>query len=119
MINIETNELSPFIKSEKELENAHEAFAIGNHGKARVCARRAIGYVTEFYLEQHEELLPLYGKSFMNNLRGIINDKNIPSEIRELAQKLIARPEFDEITGNEAIEYAEKIIEYFKKKIVQ
>ncbi len=116
MNKINTNGLSAFTAADNELRKAAEAFEIGNHGKARVCARRAVGYVAEFYLQSHPELIPLYGRSFMNNLRGIAADENVPDEVRNYAEKLIVHPEFDEIKGNEAIDLANKIIAYFKEK---
>lgn len=39
-----------FKKIEKEFASAREALKIGNDGKARVCARRAVGYATEWFL---------------------------------------------------------------------
>ncbi len=117
MNKINVNGLSAFTAADNELRKAAEAFETGNHGKARVCARRAVGYVAEFYLQTHRELLPLYGRSFMNNLRGIAADENVPDEVRSCAEKLIVHPEFDEIKGDEAINLANKIIAYFKGKI--
>jgi hypothetical protein len=111
------NSLSPLLKADNELNKAQEAFEIGNHGKARVCARRAIGFIVEEYLKTHEEMLPLYGKSFMNNVRGIANDEQLPDEIREAAQQLIVRPEFDEIPGDEAIRLAKVVTKYFSDKL--
>lgn len=112
-----TNSLSPLLKAENELNKAKEASDIGNHGKARVCARRAIGFVVEKYLDTHKELIPLYGKSFMNNVRGIANDEQLPEKIRKAAGQLVARPEFDELEGNEAIKLAKTIIDFFTKSM--
>jgi hypothetical protein len=112
-----TNSLSPLLKADNEINKAREAFEIGNHGKARVCARRAIGFIVEEYLKTHEYLLPLYGKSFMNNLRGIANDEQLPDKIRNAAQQLVVRPKFDEIPGDKAIQFAKIVMKYFGDKL--
>ncbi len=100
-----------FANARKELANAQKADREGNHGKARTCARRAIGFVVGVWLEENPD--PRYGKSFMNHLRGIVADEKIPEEIKEAAKELIKRPHFDEILGEEAIESANEIIDYF------
>ncbi len=97
----------------KELKNAAKAEAEGNHGKARTCARRAIGFVVGVWLEENPD--PRYGKSFMNHLRGIAADEKIPDEIKAAAKELIKRPQCDEINGNEAIENANIVIDYFSE----
>ena len=51
----------------------------------------------------------------MNHLRGILADEKIPDEIKEAAQELVKPPQFDKILGEEAIESANEIIDYFKK----
>ncbi len=99
----------------KELANAEKASNEGNHGKARTCARRAVGFVVGVWLEENPD--SRYGKSFMNHLRGIVADEAIPPEIKEAAQELIKRPHFDEILGDEAMESANTIIDYFAEKL--
>ena len=104
---------SALANARKELANAKKAHDEGNHGKARTCARRAVGFVVGVWLEDNPDRR--YGKSFMNHLRGILADEKIPDEIKEAAQELVKRPQFDEILGEEAIESANEIIDYFKK----
>jgi hypothetical protein len=99
--------------AEKELRNAVKATEEGNHGKARTCARRAVGFVVGVWLEENPDAR--YGKSFMNYLRGIVADEKMPERIKNAAYELIKRPHFDEILGGEAIENANAIIEYFTK----
>ncbi len=117
MNKINAKGLSPFVSAENELRNAAEALKIGNHGKARVCSRRAVGMVVDYYLKNNEKLRPIYGNSFMNNVRGIAADSGIPQKIKSLAEKLIAHTGPDEISGDESIDYANRIIEFYKGKI--
>ncbi len=106
---------SALANAHKELRNAEKANTEGNHGKARTCARRAIGFVVGVWLEENPD--PRYGRSFMNHLRGIIADEKMPEEIKEATRELLKRPQFDEILGDEAIESANVVIDYFVEKL--
>ena len=102
---------SAMANARKELRNAEKAAAEGNHGKARTCSRRAVGFVVGVWLEENPDRR--YGKSFMNYLRGILVDEKIPADIKQAGGELVKRPQCDEINGDEAISNAEKIIGYF------
>lgn len=70
---------------QRELATAEAALQAGNHGKARVCARRAVGLATEAWLEQHDR--PWLGDA-MEYLRRIQNDASFPASVREAAERL-------------------------------
>ena len=72
-----------------ELDRAKQAIAIGNAGKARTAARRAVGIAVTEYQRRHP--LKKYGSDFMRQIRGIAEDGALPSEIREAAARLQSR----------------------------
>ncbi len=72
-------------KIHHELATAEAALQAGNPGKARVCARRAVGLATEAWLEHHDR--PWLGDA-MEYLRQIQNDASFPAAVREAAERL-------------------------------
>jgi len=74
---------------EKEFASAREALKIGNDGKARVCARRAVGHALEWYLTKFPG--EGWGMDAMTRLVKLKEDKSFPEEIREAAARLTAR----------------------------
>jgi len=71
---------------ERELAAAQAAFQVGNDGKARVCARRAVGLATEAWLEHHPDRQ--WRGDAMEYLRQIQQDAIFPASIREAAERL-------------------------------
>lgn len=73
----------------EELAKGTAAQRLGNHGKARTCARRAVGIaVSEL---QREGLLRDYEADFMHQVRRLSEDAKMPEEVRRAAEKLSAR----------------------------
>lgn len=74
---------------ELELNRGRDAEHVGNEGKARTAARRAVGIaVTEY---QKRLAVKQYGSDFMRQLRGIAGDQSLPHNVREAATRLQAR----------------------------
>ena len=70
-----------------ELSTAAEALDAGNHGKARVCARRAVGF---FIQAIAPTLASDTGAHSMANLRWLHEDPALPEELRNAARRLLA-----------------------------
>ena len=96
---------------EGELQRGKRAEAEGNAGKARTCARRAVGIVvTEFQKQTGEE----YGNDFLRQLRGIAGDATLPTLVREAAERLQSRLSRDfQSLSVHPLEDARVIIEHF------
>ena len=99
-----------FANGDKELQNAKNNLEKFYDGKIRAIARRAAG----FYIDGFVKLTGKehYGSSFMNHLRGLSNDNEIPVEIRKPANLLIMKMTDEELTGQQAISQADKIIKF-------
>jgi hypothetical protein len=79
-----------FAAAGPELAGADAAWAGGNAGRARVCARRAAGMALKGWLATNPR--DAYGTSFMHHLNALADDAAIPVAIREAAARLAARP---------------------------
>jgi len=71
---------------QRELATAESALQTGNPGKARVCARRAVGLATEAWLEHHPDRQ--WRGDAMEYLRQIQDDSSFPASVREAAERL-------------------------------
>ena len=71
---------------EQELAAAQAAQQDGNHGKARVCARRAVALATEAWLAGLPH--PPWHGDAMEHLRRIQQDDSLPLPIRQAAERL-------------------------------
>ncbi len=98
-----------------DLSRAYDALKEGNIGKVRTSARRAAGYYLDALLlfEPNE----YYGTHFMAHLRGVAYDTSIPKELRQCASDLIQRLSDLNLSGEEALSCANKIIDYCKEKL--
>jgi|AFSR01.1.fsa_nt_gi HEPN domain-containing protein len=68
-----------------ELETARAALREGNEGKARVCARRAVGWFVQALAQVSAYR---YGSHIGENLRRISQDEQLPEEVRAAAARL-------------------------------
>lgn len=98
-----------------ELMTADEADIEGNHGKARTCARRAVGFYAQAINLIHPE--KNYGENVLSQLRGIIDDSQVPGEVKTSAELLLGKvaADFSGLEGNKAIEAAKNVINYLNK----
>ena len=78
--------MTPATLIEQELAAAQAAQHDGNHGRARVCARRAVACATEAWLARLP--LPRWRGDAMAHLRQIQQDASLPLPIRQAAERL-------------------------------
>ena len=78
--------MRPATLIEQELAAAQAAQQNGNHGKARVCARRAVARATEAWLARLPS--PRWRGDAMAHLRQIQQDASFPLPIRQAAERL-------------------------------
>jgi HEPN domain-containing protein len=102
-----------FAQGEREIANAKNKLNDSNDGKVRTLARRAAG----FYIDGLLEIKPRdhYGSSFINHLKALQNDHEVPINVREAANKLTNKVGVDDLTGVDSIMFAEIIIDYCKQ----
>lgn len=74
---------------EAEMENARQARARGNEGRARVCARRAAGVVVREWLRRRGRSART--PSAYDLLRDLLNTPDLDAEARAAAEALVAR----------------------------
>ena len=77
----------------REMQWAEAALEAGREGRARVCARRAVGHALQAYFGINAERG--YGKNAVNDLRTLAGDPAMPEAIRHLARRLVALPNDD------------------------
>jgi len=71
---------------EQELAAAEAAMKIGNDGKARVCARRAVALADESWLAKRSD--QTFRGDAMGHLGRIQQDLSMPLPIRQAAERL-------------------------------
>jgi len=72
-----------------ELDQAGAAREARNEGKARVCARRAAGYVIGEYLRRKE--LPIISSSVYTRLQYLRSLPDISPQVREVTDHFLVR----------------------------
>jgi hypothetical protein len=72
-----------------ELQQAELARSIGNEGKARVCARRAAGFIINEYFKQMGILTP--GSGAYNAIRFLQTLPNVPDDVHKIADHFLER----------------------------
>ncbi|THJ11773.1 MAG: hypothetical protein CAF43_003605 [Nitrospira sp. CG24C] len=105
--------MTPATLIEQELAAAQAAQQCGNHGKARVCARRAVACATEAWIARLP--IPRWRGDAMAQLRHIQQDASFPLPIRQAAERL-STPVTHQHTApftTEPIADARLIIAYF------
>ncbi len=100
----------------RELERGNEAAATGNAGKARTCARRAVGIVVTQYQTRSGKN---YGSDAVRQLRALVTDEGLPREVREAANRLQSRLSTDFTSPSEhPLEDARVIINFFEQNLL-
>ena len=74
---------------DNEVKLLRSAWKIGNAGKARTAARRAVGMAIGIWLEKHPR--PEYGSSFMNFVETLSWDESAPPNVRGAAERLCGK----------------------------
>ncbi len=97
-----------------EMAEARAVQAEGNIGRARTCARRAVGMA----LREKLGLGPSrgdYASTFINGLYRLAGDENFPIEIREAAARLVDRSKEDRTSAAvNPVQDAEIILKHFR-----
>jgi len=76
-----------------ELDQALAARKVGNEGRARVCARRAVGILIGEYLSQKG--ITGYSDSALDRIKFLVDAPGISQEIRDVAGYFLVRVEPD------------------------
>ena len=99
-----------------ELHKGEELRLQGKHGRARVCARRAVGWAVMAYYQEHVNK-PSPSSAF-DAIRTMIDDEEADLEVRNMLPHFVQRLEKDSRDGDsywplevDLIEIARKIIE--------
>ena len=71
---------------EQELSTGEAAWKMGNDGRARVCARRAVALADDAWLARHS--IQARRMDAMAHLRRIQEDESLPPSIRQAAERL-------------------------------
>ena len=71
---------------QQEFTAAETALKVGNDGKARVCARRAVALADEIWLADRSD--QTFRGDAMAHLRRIQQDHSLPVSVREAAKRL-------------------------------
>ncbi|MES2766524.1 MAG: hypothetical protein V4642_11675 [Bacteroidota bacterium] len=102
------------LKIQQEINWAEAAFKNGNVAKARVCARRAVGWLVQSFKNAP------YGTHIGENFQAIVADEIIPQEVRAAAIRLQGgnRAELaGEIFSDNPLKDAEILLNYFKTRL--
>ncbi len=97
---------------ERELAGAEEALLTGNGGRARVCARRAVGEAIAWYLTKYPH--PSWPVDAMRQLQALKDERAFPQDVRDAAARLTAKvtAQFAYASGSDALTDARRIIDY-------
>lgn len=87
-------EFSEFQNYIIEINCAEAARAVGNEGKARVCARRAAGILIGEYMRRRDYALPSI--SAYDRLRFLSQHKETPAKIRDIVSHFLVRIDTDQ-----------------------
>lgn len=79
---------------QRELDTAMAARASGNEGRARVCARRAAGFVAGEYFARRG-ISPIKPSAY-DRLRELRNLADIPDDVRVVVDHLLLRVDKDQ-----------------------
>jgi len=103
------------LEAKEELRRGREAENQGNHGRARVCARRAVGAVLAEYHRSNKEATQ--STDAVSLLKNFLVDSSLPDEVAEAGKRLVerVRPDFSS-ASLKPLEDAESIIKYVKQR---
>ena len=95
---------------EKEFKAAEQSLKGGNAGRARVCARRAVGHAVLWFLSRRPD--PAWGSVAIRQIEHIRDGHNFATPVREAAARLSAKisDQFSYPPGGDPIADARLII---------
>lgn len=88
------SKVKPVERIESELRNGRAALDRGNHGMARVCARRAAGWAIQIWLA--EKGVDLQTPSAFDYIKHLNEQTDNPDSVRQVLKHLIAKAEHAE-----------------------
>lgn len=98
---------------QEEIAEARAVQTEGNIGRARTCARRAVGMALRDTLGIGPGL-QTYAPTFIEGLRKLAQDNSHPGDVREAAARLTDRSKPDRTSASEnPVRDAEVIIKHF------
>jgi hypothetical protein len=99
-----------------EIEQARQAQAAGDMGRARTCARRAAGMVIQATIGIGPGDAK-YASTFIVGLRRLAMDAHFPDAVRAAAARLVDRADKNRQSASQnPVQDAEIIIEWFEKE---
>jgi hypothetical protein len=97
-----------------EIVEARHAQAAGDLGRARTCARRAVGMAMQATIGIGPGATK-YAHTFIDGLRRLTTDTNFPEAVRAAAARLVDRADKDRRSASQnPVQDAEVIIEFFQ-----
>jgi hypothetical protein len=95
-----------------ELAAGLAAQKAGNHGRARVCARRAAGWAVRAWYEQREG--PGWGGDALRQLRRLEREPAAPGVVREAAARLTTKVDLEHKLpfDDDPLEDARQIVQF-------
>jgi hypothetical protein len=104
-----------FEQIEKEFAVAREAQRIGNDGKARVCARRAVGQAIAWYVTKFPQTK--WGADAVRQLQHLKDDVSFSQEVRDAAERLTTKvsDQFTSPFSTDPIQDAKIIITHIER----
>jgi len=105
-MNSSISQANPWHQVEMELLNSKQARNSGNEGKARVCARRAVGLALL--------ISGIAPSRALSAIQSLTENQNIPEEIRLLALPLLEKVDENHLleSGFDLIDCAQKIVTF-------
>jgi HEPN domain-containing protein len=100
-----------------ELQRARDTLEVGNDGRARTAARRAAGNALTALKQRFQDRN--YGDDVMRQLRNLMDDVTVPSDVREAAEHLQARvtEQFTSAFSSDPVEDAVTILKYVRESL--
>lgn len=100
---------------EDEMAEARAALAIGEIGRARTCARRAVGMVIQTTLGLGFGPR-FYAATYIDALRRLADDVHFPETVRHAATRLVDRSNKEKQSAStNPVQDAEMILEFLAK----
>ncbi len=100
---------------EEEMAEARTALASGEIGRARTCARRAVGMVIQTTLGLGFGS-GFYASTYIEALRRMVDDARFPENVRQAATRLVDRSNKEKQSAStNPVQDAEMILELLAK----
>lgn len=97
-----------------EMSEARAVQAEGNIGRARTCARRAVGMAMRAKIGIGPSRRD-YASTFINGLYRLAGDQNFPTDVRDAAARLVDRSKDDRTSAAvNPVQDAEIILQHFE-----